>query len=158
MFWIRVRRDACSEWAGRPKCLNVSTRCWERATQVHDARPSYPPLALFRLHSAFTSIKASGVAAHHFAWHGIVTITAANAARRACVPCERNLFLSTPETPLPPAHILPRTSACGGACAPPSGMRHEDELVCSLSDDARGPTDRSVRCNGPCTLEKRRCK
>lgn len=85
--------------------------------------------------AAFTSIKACGVAAHHFACHCIAMIPAANAARRTCVPCARNLFLSNAKTPLPPSHILPQTSASGGSCARLPGMRHEDDLVCSPGYD-----------------------
>lgn len=55
---------------------------------------------------------------------------------RACRANETCSY-QTPKTPLPPSHILPQTSACGGSCALPPGMRHEDDLVCSPGYDAR---------------------
>lgn len=90
----------------------------------------YPPPTLFRLHC--TSLHLTAIASNQdcgvFASHNAATMLRNSHACR----CPRNLFLSTCKTPLQPSHILPQKSACGGSCAVRPGIRHEDELVCSL--------------------------
>jgi hypothetical protein len=77
----------------------------------------YPPLAWFRLRC---------INLNQVAWRRRTPYcvsrhcddTCIDAARRTCVPCERNLFLSTPRNPCSYPTFRPERSAWGGACAP----------------------------------------
>jgi hypothetical protein len=124
-------------WAGRAKRLNANCcvvlgRSDRRADRARATFTKYPPLALFRSQcNQLNQVRGVRRTPHRVALHGIAMIPASNAARRACVPSARNPFLSAFKTPLQPSHIRPWNNACGGSCTIRSGMRHEDDLVCS---------------------------
>jgi hypothetical protein len=87
--------------------------------------------------AAFTSIKLRGGAAHHSAWHGIAMIPAStlrNAhACRANETC--SYHLQDPPAGIP--HSAPNGAHGQARVRRSSGIRHEDELVCSPGCEAQ---------------------
>jgi hypothetical protein len=135
MFWNRVFVGGVlvgweREKSKYPIDCCVLGRSDRRADRARATR--YPPHALFRLQcNQLNQVRGVRRTPHRVALHGIAMIPASNAARRACVPSARNPFLSAFNTPLQPSHIRAWNNACGGSCTIRSGMRHEDDLVCS---------------------------